>query len=55
MALVKVHYRWLRPFTYINVNGTYAYTLTCEYMSLFGCIFGDSLSILVLRKLRENS
>ncbi len=36
--MVKVHYSSLRPFTYINVSGTYAYTtsdkLTCEYMSL---------------------
>ncbi len=37
IALVKVHYSSLRPFTYRNVSGTYAYTtsdkLTCEYMS----------------------
>ncbi len=37
IALVKVHYSWLRPFTYLNVSGTYVYTasdkLTCEYMS----------------------
>ncbi len=31
--MVKVHYSWLRPFAYINVSGTYAYKLTCEYMS----------------------
>ncbi len=35
--MVRVHYSSLRPFTYINVSGTYAYTtsdkLTCEYMS----------------------
>ncbi len=33
IALVKVHYSWLRPFTYINVSGTYTYKLTCQYMS----------------------
>ncbi len=31
--MVKVHYSSLRPFTYINVSDTYAYKLTCEYMS----------------------
>ncbi len=39
--MVKVHYSSLRPFTYINVSGTYAYTssdkLTCEYMSIGTC------------------
>ncbi len=33
ILLVKVHYSSLRPFTYINVSDTYAYKLTCEYMS----------------------
>ncbi len=33
IALVKVHYSSLRPFTHINVSVTYAYKLTCEYMS----------------------
>ncbi len=32
---MKVHYSSLRPFTYINVSYTYAYKLTCEYMSSF--------------------
>ncbi len=38
--MVKVHYSSLRPFTYINVSGTYAYItsdkLICEYMSVWG-------------------
>ncbi len=34
IALVKVHFSSLRPFTYINASDTYAYKLTCEYMSL---------------------
>ncbi len=42
IALVKVHYSSLRPFTYINVSDTYAYKLTCEYMS---CLSHVDLSI----------
>ncbi len=33
--MVKVHFSSLRPFTYINVSGTYAYKLACEYMSVW--------------------
>ncbi len=39
IAMIEVHYSWLRPYTYINVSGTYAYAasekLPCEYMSVF--------------------
>ncbi len=52
--MVKVHYSSLRPFTYINVRGTYAYTtsdkLTCEYMSV--CI-KDAVMVLSLAEIVE--
>ncbi len=36
IALIKVHHSRLRPFTYLNVRDSYAYTasekLACEYM-----------------------
>ncbi len=37
IALINVHYIWLRPFPYLHVSGTYAYAasgkLKCEYIS----------------------
>ncbi len=39
IAMIEVHYNWLRPYTYIDVSGTYDYAtseeLTCEFMSAF--------------------
>ncbi len=38
IAMIEVHYSWLRPYTYTDVSGTYAYAapakLTYEYMSV---------------------
>ncbi len=33
IALVKVNYSWFRPFTYVNVSGTYAYTVSYKFKS----------------------
>ncbi len=60
IPLVKVHCSWLRPFTYLTVSGTNAYTasdkLTCEYMSSlrhvdFSISVDDSRPVRVWREL----